>query len=202
MPGAQRSTTSSCASSATAPRPGSRLVEHPGPNLLQGAYAPRSNATALARPWRLAAGLVLAAVALALVGKGTVVYKLARDEDRLLAEIGTVCSQSYSSSQLNACRLEMMRRLDAAGQSASGSNAGFLATQAVIAEAGGGVIQMESMNYADGTLFLNFLAPGTQYVADFSAAIAESGRFQVVDPNTSNAADGTLVTLRVVPVRQ
>ena len=33
------------------------LAQRPGTNLLQGAYAPKSNWSAMAKPWRLAASL-------------------------------------------------------------------------------------------------------------------------------------------------
>lgn len=182
------------------PRLAANLLHQPGTNLLQGPYAPRSSYAALARPWHRAAGLLLAVVALGLVGKGALAFKLGRDESRLLEEITAVCAASYSSSELNACRLEMRRRLDAAGQTAAGGAAGFLGIQAVVAEAGGGVMRMQSMSYRDGVLSLDFLAPGPQFVASFSEAVRDTGRYQVIDPSMRNDGDDTRVQLRIAPV--
>ena len=180
------------------PRLASNLVHSPGINLLQGSYAPRSSLTALARPWRTAAGFLLAFVALGLLGKAAVVWKLTMDSERLREEIASICTASYTSAQFNDCRLEMLRRLDSVGQTASGSGSGYLSTQATIAEAAGNGLRMENMSYRDGVLRLVFVAPNVPFVETFSRAITQSGRFQVRDQSTSAEENGVETRLSIV----
>lgn len=182
------------------PRLAANLSHRPGPNLLQGDYAPRSNYATLARPWRLAAGFVLAFLAFALVGKGALVYKLSQDEARLTEAIAAVCAQSYGSPQINACRLEALRRLNAAGQSAAGGAGAYLATQAAVADAAGEVIEMRDISYQDNVLALTFLAPDARFVSSFQERIRQTGRYQVVEPSLAAEGDAQSVRLRIVPV--
>jgi general secretion pathway protein L len=182
------------------PRLAANLAHRPGPNLLQGDYAPHSSYAALARPWRLAAGFVLAFIALGLVGKGALVYKLSRDEARLTDEIAAVCAQRYGGARVNDCRIEMLRRLDAAGQTAAGGGDGYLATQAVVADAAGEAIEMQAISFQDDVMTLTFLSPSAQFVASFSESVNRSGHYQVVEPSTEDEGDRTRVRLRIVPV--
>jgi type II secretory pathway component PulL len=184
------------------PRLAANLVHAGGINLLQGRYAPKSNYAALARPWRIAASLLLAWLGAMILGEALTVFKLSRDEAQLSDAIGAVCASSYASTQLNACRLEMMRRLDAAGQAAGPAGAGYLATQALVAEAGGTALRMESMSYRDGVLNLVFLAPDAPFVDTFAQSVSASGQFQVIDPSTSAEANGVRTRLRIAPVVQ
>ena len=52
------------------------LAQRPATNLLQGPYAPKSNWIALTKPWRLAASLVAASVALSLLLQGAEYWQL------------------------------------------------------------------------------------------------------------------------------
>jgi len=180
------------------PRLAANLVHRPGVNLLQGAYASRSDFATLARPWRTAAGFLLALAVLTLAGKAATVWKLGADVDRLTDQIASVCAQSYSTSAIADCRLEMLRRLDGAGQPARGGGPGYLATQATIAEAAGDALAMQQMSYRDGVMSLVFVAPNVPFVDAFSQAVAQSGQFQVRDQRTTTRADGVETRLDIV----
>jgi general secretion pathway protein L len=180
------------------PRQAANLVHRPGINLLQGDYGRRSDAAALVRPWRTAAGLLVGLGLLALLGKLAIVVKLGSDAELLLEEITAICAQSYSTPQENGCRLEMLRRFDRSGQTAATSGSGYLQTQSVIAEAGGNALSIQAMTYRSGVLTLDFLAPSVPFVETFAQAIAGSGRYQVRDQTTTAEADGVKARMSIV----
>lgn len=185
------------------PRLAAGLVHRPGCNLLQGDYAPRSNYAALARPWRTAAGFLLGFVAFTLLGKGALVWKLSRDADRLEAEITEVCTTAYGSPQLSPCRLEMQRRLAAAGQSGGGSGQGdFLPALSVIAQAAGDAMTMENLAYRDGVMSLEVVTPSTGYLDAFDQGVSQAGNLEVRVQSNTPEGNGFKTRLQIVGLGQ
>lgn len=180
------------------PRLAASLVHRAGTNLLQGPYSTRSSYVTLLRPWRVAAGFLLAFVAFSFIAKGAELFKLERDDGRLDAEIAALCSQAYATPQLSSCRLEMQRRLAGAGQSATGG--GLLTALAAVADAAGEVLQIDNIDYRDSTLTLRAIVPNVSFLDPFSQAVAERGGYEVRVESVANAdSDGQRATLRVVP---
>jgi len=181
------------------PRLAAGLVHDPGTNLLQGEFALRSNYAALVRPWRAAAGLLLALVGVAVLGKGALYFKLSAEDTRLTEQIAEVCRQSYSSPEPASCRLEMLRRLSGAGQSASGGAGGLLAALAAVAAAAGESQVFENMNYSAGITTLEVIVPSVQYLDAFTQGIASRSGFEVRTETTTAQPDGRYRSrLRVV----
>ncbi|MGI9257483.1 MAG: type II secretion system protein GspL, partial [Gammaproteobacteria bacterium] len=98
------------------PRFGATLINQPGSNLLQGAYAPKSNWRGLVRPWRMAAALLVGLAALATATEGVRYFSLNRQDQVLTAQLQSGCQDSFQTAQLTACRGEIQRRLAALGQ--------------------------------------------------------------------------------------
>jgi general secretion pathway protein L len=153
------------------PRLASTLVFAPGTNLLQGAYAPRSNVRALLRPWRVAAAL---GVALAVVSIGAVAVEfltLSRDDRTLTAQTEELCVSSFGSRQVNACRAEMQRRLSSVGEATQSGNTGFLATLAVVADATTEDAMIEMLSYRDSELTLELIVPSVEHLDGFRSRV-------------------------------
>lgn len=162
------------------PRLASTLVFRAGANLLQGDYAPKSNVSALIRPWYAAAGLGVALVLLSVVSMAAEYFALSRDDDDLTAQAAQICAESFSSPDLTACRGEMQRRMSVAGQQVSSGDTGFLATLAVVAEAAGSDTAIEFLDYRDGSVMVvELIVPSVEYLDAFRESVASDSRLDV-----------------------
>jgi len=165
------------------------LVARPGTNLLQGAYAPKSNWAALARPWRTAAALIVAFGALALVGQGIEYYALAREDAALTQLLTAECQRVAAASRLSVCETEIQRRLGALARSGAGERESFLSTLAAIADARGGDSRIEALSYRNRVMDLQLMASNVSALDEFVRGLAETQRFDAAiqssnpDPN-------------------
>ncbi|HET7923643.1 MAG TPA: type II secretion system protein GspL, partial [Rhodanobacteraceae bacterium] len=106
------------------------VAQRPGTNLLQGAYAPKSNWVALLKPWRVAASLAAAAIALTLVLQVAEFWQLSRTDAALEAVVAPACQRVVGDSSTSGCQREIRRRL---GANASGpATEDFLSTLAAV----------------------------------------------------------------------
>jgi general secretion pathway protein L len=170
------------------PRLAASAVSQQGPNLLQGEFATRSDFSAILRPWRAAAGFLLALIAFSLVGKTAEVWKLSHDDAELTAEASIICAQSYLSPQLDSCEGEMLRRLVSTSQG-GGGNRGFLEIMSVIGANAGNALQIENIGYRDGVMVLEIRVPSIPYLETFVQGISGAGPFNAL-PGTTEAVDG------------
>lgn len=161
------------------PRLAASLSGGTGTNLLQGAYAPKSNVTALLRPWRAAAGLLLALVAVAIVGQAIELLKLSRADTVLADETSQLCSERFAASQLTSCRAEMQRRLADAGQETTSNPDSFLDTLSAVAAAATDAIEIEALSYRNRVMDIELVLPGVTELDAFSQAVAANSQFQV-----------------------
>lgn len=161
------------------PRLASTLVFSPGTNLLQGPYAPKSNVRAMLRPWRAAAGLALGLLAVSVAGLGLEYLVLLRDDRALTAQTTEICTESFGSVQITACRAEMQRRLSNAGQEAQSSDTSFLATLAVVAEAAAADARIDRLDYRDDELSLELIVPSVENLDAFRGEVATGTHLDV-----------------------
>ena len=182
----------------TLPRLAATLLNAPGVNLLQGDYAARSNWTDLARPWRAAAMLVGALLAMSLLGTALEGWKLGREDEALGSEVSSICAASYSSPQESRCRLEMQRRLSGAGQSAASGSGTFLRMLASVAGASGESMQLEDIAYRDGVMTLQATIPSVGYLDSFGQGVSEAGNFNVITVSTAPKANAVETRLQIV----
>ena len=182
------------------PKLAAGFVHGGGANLLQGAYAARSNYQTLARPWYAAAGLAVALVAFSMLGKGAELIKLGRQEASLTAEATAICSASYGSQRLPQCLAEMGRRLAGAGQAASSAGSGgFLRMLTTVAAALSDSMIVNNINYRDGGMAIELIVPNVSMLETFSATLAQGEQFASDVQTTRTGADGrTVVRVRVV----
>jgi general secretion pathway protein L len=152
------------------------LAQRTGTNLLQGAYAPRSNWLAMLKPWRLAASLVAASVGLALVLQGAEYWQLKRADAALNEAVATTCQRVVGQATTSACQREVVQRLGANAGSATES---FLSTLAAIAAVRAADLRIDALSYRNSIMNLQLLAPSVTALDEFSRALEQTRRFDV-----------------------
>ncbi|MCZ6498085.1 MAG: type II secretion system protein GspL, partial [Gammaproteobacteria bacterium] len=86
------------------PRFGATLINQPGSNLLQGAYAPLSNRRALLRPWHMAAALLLSFGVLATLTEAVRFSVLRQQDQALTSQLEMRCQNIFQSARIATCR--------------------------------------------------------------------------------------------------
>ena len=114
------------------PRLGATLIDRPGCNLLQGAYARKSDWQSRFRPWRFAAALLLGVLVLAIAGEGARYITLSREDRSVTAMLDSVPAQCTGTG-LAACEAQVQRRL---ASTVAGNGAGFLVALEQMAQPG------------------------------------------------------------------
>jgi general secretion pathway protein L len=170
------------------------LAQRPGTNLLQGAYAPKSNWAALAKPWRLAAALLAAAIGLSLVLQGAQYWQLLRTDAALDEVVGPACQRIVGDSSTSGCQREIRQRL---GANAGPATEDFLSTLAAIAAARDAQVRIDALSYRNRAMNLQLVAPDVPAIESFSRALEQTRRFQVVLESTSPVDDGTEGRVRI-----
>jgi general secretion pathway protein L len=164
------------------------LLATPGTNLLQGAYAPKSNWRALARPWYAAASLLAVAIAVALVAQAAEYFSLKRD-DRLLTELLTTrCGAVVAANSLNNCRGAVQRQLSDAGAVSASAGETFLSTLSTVAEFRTDRSLIEALSYRNSIMDLQIVVPDVPALDAFAQQIVDTERF-VARIQSANAGD-------------
>lgn len=177
----------------------STLAREPGINLLQGAYAPKSNWAGLIRPWRLAASLLLAAFLLVVLGRGAEYLVLRHEDAALTARLTDACAKSVGARQLASCRTEVQRRLAASGQASTGSDRDFLETLAAVASSQGGAkSRIQAMSYRNAIMDLQVVVPDVPTLDAFVESVERSNRYQANIQSTTPGKDGIEGRVQVV----
>jgi general secretion pathway protein L len=161
------------------------LAQRSGTNLLQGAYAPKSNWLAMAKPWRLAASLAVVAVALALVLQGAEFWRLWRADAALDDVVASACQRVVGDSSTSGCQREIRQRL---GANVGGATEDFLSTLAAIAGARDGEMRIDALSYRNRVMDLQLLVPNVVALDEFSRALEQTRRFEV-EIETANQRD-------------
>jgi general secretion pathway protein L len=158
---------------------GATLVHHPAPNLLQGAYARKSNWAELGRPWYATAALFAGLIVLVVIGQAAEYFKL-RSEDRALAEsAAALCQQAFGTARLTTCESSARRALSDAGQQTTGPNETFLTTLATIAEFRTNDSIIDGLSYRNAVMDLQVIAPSVPVLNTLAEQISDTERFEV-----------------------
>ena len=178
-------------------RLGATIVFQPGANLLQGRYAPKSNWGELLRPWRVAAGLVLALGLVALAAQGLEYLRLEREDRALTLQLTQSCEQAFAAPQLSLCATEVRRRLSDAGQASVANSESFLTALAAIAEHRGEDSMLEALTYRNRVMDLRLVVPSVPVLDLFTQDIMETDRFNVRIESTADTGSGIEGRIRV-----
>lgn len=171
------------------------LAQRPGTNLLQGTYAPKSNWSALFKPWRFAASLAGAVVALSLVLQGAQYWRLRSADTALDAVVGSACQRVVGDASTSGCQREVRQRR---GENAGAATENFLSTLAAIAAARDPAIRVDALTYRNRTMNLQLVGPSVTTLENFSRSIEQTRRFDVELESTSQLDDGTEGRVRIV----
>jgi general secretion pathway protein L len=171
------------------------LAQRPGTNLLQGAYAPRSNWLAMLKPWRLAASLFAASVGLALALQGAQYWQLKRADGALDALLASTCQRVVGQTSTSACQREVSQRL---GAEAGSSTEGYLSTLAAIAAVRDADLRIDALSYRNRVMDLQLMAPSVTALDEFSRALEQTRRFDVELEATNRVDSGTEGRIRIV----
>lgn len=156
------------------------LLSRRGTNLLQGPYAPKSNVGAMLKPWSAAAALLVALVAVQLIGRSAEYFVLRHEDASLTELLETQCRSQWSTSSLSACETAVRQSLSRAGVAASsGAGESFLTTLAALAERRDPASRIEALSYRNEIMDLQVVAPDIPSLDDFARAMTDTERFDV-----------------------
>ena len=170
------------------------LAQRSGTNLLQGAYAPKSNWLAMAKPWRLAANLAAVAVVLVLLLQGAEFWRLRRADAALDDVVASACQRVVGDSSTSGCQREIRQRL---GANVGGATEDFLTTLAAIAGARDGEMRIDALSYRNRVMDLQLLVPNVVALDEFSRALEQTRRFDVEIETTNERDSATEGRLRI-----
>ncbi|WP_405220566.1 type II secretion system protein GspL [Lentisalinibacter sediminis] len=153
-----------------------------GINLLQGRYAPRSATGSLLRPWRAAAALAAALIALTLIGSGLRYAELRAEDERLRAEVVEAFRAAFPwVREVRDPRAQMNSELARLGQGGSTEQTPrqFLATLESISAAMGQTsgTRIEAISYRDGVMDIRLTAPDVATLDRLRKLVDQGGRF-------------------------
>jgi len=176
----------------------SALAAGSGTNLLQGAYAPKSNISGLLRPWYAAASLAAALILVVFAGEAVEWFKLAQADSALTEQTGAICSASFGAPQLSTCRAEVQRRLANMGQQSDSRQESFLTTLSVVADAAMSAGELEALSYRNRVLDLEIVLPDVSELDAFTQRVARSELFEVRTLSNTSQDDGLRSRVQVV----
>jgi general secretion pathway protein L len=150
-------------------------------NLLQGAYAPKSEINIQWGPWRVPAALAGGLIILVLLLQGANYWQLSREEAALDAAATQILQQTFpDAAETNDPWGTLQARLGAAGgtQTAAGGP-GFAEAMDALAGAISQTpeIKMRTLGYRSGIVDLQLVAPSVDALDKLRQQIADSGKF-------------------------
>lgn len=166
------------------PKLAAQAVAHPGVNLMQGRYAPRSNLAVYWPAWRVAA-ILLACLSVTLIGaKVLEISSLNRQAATLDTAIEQAIRYTFPEvREVRDARRLLDSKLRALGSGgASGSTTEFLDTLRVVAgavsEGNDMNSKLETINYRSGVMELRVLAPDVESLDAIQKEIVKDGTLQ------------------------
>ena len=151
-------------------------------NLCQGDYSRQQQLGRLLRPWRAAAGLLLAALLLAVVGKTVQLQRLEARQAELTAQIEQLYRDTFPQARRVVNARHQMEQQLLALRRAQGQDAldflGLLASAGEVFSAAEGV-QLQGVSYRDGQLDVQLTARDLQSLDKLKQQLAAGGRLQV-----------------------
>ena len=176
------------------------LAQRAGTNLLQGAYAPRSNWSAFAQPWRFAAGLGVATLVLTLLAQGAQYWQLRRADQALGDLVASSCQRAVGDARQSACQREVQQRLGASAAGVGGED--FLSTLAAVSAARDSAMRIDALSYRNRILDLQLLAASVPALDEFARGLQQTKRFDAEIQAANQKDDGTEGRIRIVEVKR
>lgn len=178
-------------------RLGATVAARPGTNLLQGRYAPRSNAGTLLRPWRAAAALLVGLLVVSFVGQAAEYWSLRQQRATLDERLASACAETFSIPDLGACGQAARARLGESGMLES-AGPGFLTALTAVAEARAPESRISALSYRNGVMDLQLVVPDVPALDAFARDVESGERFDVRIQNTGPEGDGVEGRVQIV----
>ncbi|MEM9403592.1 MAG: type II secretion system protein GspL [Pseudomonadota bacterium] len=181
------------------PRLATAVATGAGVNLLKGAYASKTSTVELIKPWKVAAGLLVALLFTGFAGKVADYVRLGEEEAALKARF----TEEYRSIRPSDQR-EILDPVGTMGSlrrslgEAAGPGSVFLPSMQVVASAvGGSNSQIEAISYRAGVVDLRLTAPDVAALDRIQQSVNASQRFTATIQSTTQSADGINSRLQI-----
>jgi general secretion pathway protein L len=171
------------------------IAQRSAVNLLQGQYASKSDWIELAKPWRIAASLLVAAGVLALVLQGAEYWSLSRADSSLGEQLTESCQRLLGASRASQCDAELQKRLSASG-AASGET--FLSTLDAVAAARNVAMRVGALSYRNRTMDLQLIVGNVDDLEAFTHGIEQTRRFKPSVESTTQNEGAVEARLQIV----
>lgn len=162
-----------------------------GINLLQGRYGKKTEYSALFRPWKAAAMLLLGLGVIAVATKGVDYYRLVQDESSLRAQFNAEYRQIRPDDTREI--LDPLATVVSLRRNIGGSAVPqvFLPSLRELgaAMAENSTAEIETISYRAGVIDLRLTAPDVATLDNIQKAVSASGRFQASIQSTDQIAD-------------
>ena len=142
-------------------------------NLLQGAYAPRSSMNSRLQRWRLPAALAAGCLLVFLAGQALSLWKLARAERRLDAQITEVFQQALPGQPVVDPRAQMQGVLGGAGPGRGALLPALSALAQAMAATPAG--KLEAVSLRGDALDLRLVAPSVEALDGIKQSVTSNG---------------------------
>lgn len=174
------------------------ILSRGGVNLLQGAYARRSNVGANLRPWTLAAALAGLALVLSVVGSALELRRLEQTSARLDGDMTQLLQQvqpgvrvTNPEGQLGA-RVRIASGASAGGATAVGDGAAFLPTLTALAgamQSAGAETRIDAISFRGGIFNVRLTTPSAQTLDGLTQRVADAGDLRAQIQRTEQDGD-------------
>jgi general secretion pathway protein L len=171
------------------------VAQRSATNLLQGSYAAKSNWLELAKPWRVAAGLLVTAGVLALVLQAASYWSLSRADGVLGEQLTESCQRLVGASRASQCDAEVQERLRNDG-AASGET--FLSTLEAVAAARNAAMRIGALSYRNQTMDLQVIVANVDELDAFASGLEQTRRFKPTIESANQSEGGVEGRLQIV----
>jgi general secretion pathway protein L len=170
------------------------IAQRSAVNLLQGPYASKSDWIELAKPWRIAASLLVAAGVLALVLQGAEYWSLRRADSSLGEQLTESCQRLLGASRASQCDAELQKRLSVSATSGET----FLSTLDAVAAARNAAMRVGALSYRNRTMDLQLIVGNVDELEAFTHGIEQTRRFKPSVESTSQNEGAVEARLQIV----
>ena len=178
------------------PRLAALIAARPGVNLMQGAFARRSNLGRYLPKWRLAAALLVGLAVLATGAKVAETWRLGREAEHTRAAVEQAFRYTFPDVRQvrDDVRAQFESQLKALGASRPTDNAMFLEALQTVAGAVSqdAATKLEAVDYRSGVMELRLRAPSVETLDKIQRDIAGNSRFEA-EIQSANADDGAVL---------
>jgi hypothetical protein len=153
----------------------------------------------LIKPWRLAASLLLGLGLLMFITQSARFISLTNQNQSLTRTLEVDCQNSFQSTALSTCRVEMQRRLSPT-TTATGSASGldFLATLSTVADASNGDNRIEALTFRNDVMDLRIDASSVVSLDELARAVGSNNLYEANIQSANPANDRVEGRLQIV----